>query len=99
MAHVEGVWVVADDEDLPIIAVAFERIVQTYLYVPSVSRETFSVIHALRLLHEHVAPELRKFGYREVNAFLPPGIAARFGRRLARTFGWKMNWPSFYKLF
>lgn len=95
---IECVYVVVDDDDQPVMACAAERIVQLYLFAPTVAKSATvhpaAKLHALRLLHDAMAPELRANGYTEVNAFLPPTIAAKFGRRLMRSFGWVKNWPS-----
>ena len=95
---IEDVWVVADEQDRPVMALAAERIVQLYLWAkpgaPPAER-----LHILRLLDEAVRPALKAYGYSEMNAFIPPELAKRFGRRLQRTFGWRPNWPSWCKLF
>jgi hypothetical protein len=52
---------------------------------------------ALILLHREMAKELRELGYTEANAQLPPAIAARFSRRLRRSFGWIQNtWENWF---
>lgn len=88
----ESVQVVVDDEDAPIMAVAAERIVQLYLYSGGITPAR--KLAAVRMLHAVTATELKKKGYNSCEAFLPPSIAAQFGRRLERTFGWVKNWQS-----
>jgi hypothetical protein len=89
---IEKIMVVVDDNDVPVMACAAERILQLYLWCGTLS--PLSKMHALRLLHEGMEPELKAKGYSEVNAFIPPAIALKFGKRLAKSFNWKPNWPS-----
>lgn len=92
---IEACWVVEDDGEI-IAAVAAERILQLYLY-PCKSLSAPLKLHAIRLLHEGMAPVVKAKGYSEVNAFVHPKIAEKFGKRLMRSFGWVANWPSFAK--
>lgn len=91
--RLEAVLVVADDDDRPVMACAAERICQLYLWCGEFQRPHAKVF-ALRLLHEAMAKALKVKGYDSAEAFLPPSLAARFARRLERTFGWHPNWPS-----
>ena len=87
--------VVVNDDDEPIMAAAVEQIWQAYLWCgPASPHERMA---ALRLLHEDMASCLREKGIESVVAFLPPTVAACFGRRLERTFGWTKNWQSWTK--
>lgn len=100
---IESVFVVEGENGQIVMACAAERIVQLYLFA---SPETVKngqengqmhpavKLHALRLLHDAMAPGLRAKGYTEANAFIPPSIDKAFGRRLSRTFGWVRNWVS-----
>ena len=54
---------------------------------------------AWKLIHKGMAEHLRPLGYTSVEAFLPPSVSERFGRRLERTFGWVKNWPSWTRRF
>ena len=90
--EIEAALVVVDDNGRFLMACAAERIVQLYLW--SAECEPAAKLHALRLLHREMSVRLSQAGYTEANAFLPPPIAGRFGRRLERTFGWVRNWPS-----
>jgi|HubBroStandDraft_2_1064218.scaffolds.fasta_scaffold07588_11 hypothetical protein len=90
--RVESVVVVESDAGEFLMAAAAERILQLYLW--SVEMPPHAKIYAIRLLHQTMARELRAKGYNEANAFLPPSMAAQFGRRLERTFQWVKNWPS-----
>jgi hypothetical protein len=92
-ARAEAFIVVVDDDDQPLMACFAERLVQLYLICGEMKRPLANV-HAVRLLHEAMAPILKKQGYASVEAFLPPTLAERFGRRLVKTFGWTRNWPS-----
>jgi len=89
----EACAVVVDEQDKPIMAAAAERILQLYLFGgegnPAVK------LAAVRMLHDGLRPTLRQRGYQEANAFLPPQICKRFGRRLKQIFSWVENWPSF----
>ena len=88
--------VVTDDEDRPIMACASRPIIELYLWADA-SRTPPLKLHALRMLHDDLAPIMKRQGFDEVNAFLPPTISQTFGRRLTRSFGWVKNWPSFCK--
>lgn len=94
---VERVLVVADENDQPLAAVAAERILQLYLWLGEMPPH--AKLRVIRLLHEAMAPELKANGYTEVQAFLPPAVSGKFGRRLERTFGWMKNWQSWYLKF
>ena len=94
----EAVVVLADDEDQPVMAVAAKRLVELYLWCGK-GMTPHENIAALRLLHEGMMEELKAKGYDEVNAFLPPQIAGKFGRRLVRTFGWVKGWPNWCRRF
>lgn len=96
-ARIEALLVVADDDDRPVVACAAERIVQMYLWAGNAAPA--EKLHAIRLLHEAMAEQLRAKGYEDSNCFLPPGLVLKFGKRLERTFGWQKNWPSWFKRF
>lgn len=94
----EGIWVLADHENRPLMAVMANRLVEIYLLAPpthSIPAQRF--VHAMRLFQDAAEVPLWEAGYSNVEAFLPPTIAQRFGRRLERTFGWVRNWPSWSK--
>ena len=88
------VYVVADEDDQPVMACAPHQIVELYLWVDGAQHPAMR-LHALRLLHDAMIPALKAQGIDEVNAFLPPEIERKFGRRLMRSFGWVRNWVSF----
>lgn len=88
--------VVVDEDDRPIMACAPRQIIELYLWADAGHAPPVK-LHALRLLHDSMTPEMKRRGFGEVNAFIPPSIAEQFGRRLARSFGWVRNWPSFCK--
>lgn len=93
-SQVESCYVVVDENDIPLMACAAERILQLYLWVGEFDHPA-AKLHAIRLLQNcAMRHDLQKKGYNEVNSFLPEGIAAKFGRRLERTFGWVKNWHS-----
>ena len=89
---IEADLVVVDDDGRLLMACAAQRIVQLFLW--SEDFGPAAKLHAIRLLHREMGVELRQRGYTEANAFPPPSIAERFGRRLERTFQWVHNWPS-----
>ncbi len=90
----EAVVVLADDQDRPVMAVAAKKLVELYLWCGK-GLTPHENIAALRLLHEGMIEELKTKGYNEgVEAFLPPAISAKFGKRLEKTFGWVKNWES-----
>jgi len=93
---IEAVYVALDDAGRPIAAVAAKRILELYL-IGNSEMHPASKLHVIRILHDSMRVVLRKSGYSEVNAFLPPAIASSFGHRLERTFGWRPNWPSWMK--
>ena len=95
--RMEGAWVAESDGRI-LAAVAVERIPQTYLFCSP--RLSPRIVSFLFQAFEHIiVPELSARGYRESNAFLPPSIAEKFGKRLERSFGWVRNWPSWCKRF
>lgn len=95
----EAVIVLADDEDRPVMAVGAKRLVELYLWCgKGMALTPHENIAALRLLHDGMAEQLKTLGYNGgVEAFLPPSVAAKFGKRLEKTFGWVKNWPSWCK--
>ncbi len=93
--HVEAVRVVVDSQGRVLMACAAKRVTELYLYVGEGTPVT--KMGALRLLHRGMAQELRQLGYSEVNVQLPPPVAAKFGRRLQRSFGWMRNhWENWF---
>lgn len=80
------------------MACAAERIVQLYLYAGKEGHPA-ARLHAIRILHEAMRDKLHERCYSEANVFLPPTLAKSFGRRLERTFGWRINWPSWFLRF
>ncbi len=93
----EAVLVVVDDRDEPVMACAAERLAQLFLWMDHglgpVAAKT-----ALRLLHQEMSIKMKDLGYASVEAFLPPAIAEKFGRRLERSWGWIKNWPSWSRI-
>ena len=94
----EAVLVVADDEDRPVMAAAAKRLVEAYLWCGEF-RLPLAKVAAMRLLQTEMERILAGKGYNGVEAFLPPQIAARFGKRLEKTFGWVKNWASWHRRF
>jgi hypothetical protein len=94
----EAIVVVAGEDGQPLMAAAAERLVQIYLYCRKASAPHENLA-ALRLLQDAMIAELKRQGYHGAEAFLPPTLAQRFGRRLERTFGWTRNWASWNRSF
>lgn len=95
---IEAVLVVVDESDRLRFAVAAKRLVELYFWSDH-NRTPHEGIAALRALHESLADVLRTKGYNEAEAFLPPSVSAKFGRRLMKTFGWVKNWDSWCRRF
>ena len=89
---VETVFVVVDQDDVPLMGCAAKKLIETYLY--SDLRSPGVKIAAIRALHERMGAVLKEKGYNSVEAFLPPLVERRFGHRLATLFGWTRNWNS-----
>lgn len=87
-------WVVTDEFDRPIAAVGVEKLAQLYLYVGKIEHPAITQF-CLRIFHERLPAILREQGYVSAEAFIPPSLAKKFGRRLERVFGWTKNeWAS-----
>lgn len=90
---VEACMVAVDELDRPVVAVAAERIVQLYgWFEPSL--DPVAKLAVIREMHAALGAELSRRGYESAEAFLPPSICEKFGRRLERSFGWVQNWRS-----
>lgn len=89
---IECIVVMADEKDQPVAAFAAKRLVEIYAWVGDIP--TPAKMQALRIAHGCLPGMLRARGYTHAEAFLPPGISGKFGRRLARSFGWVRNWAS-----
>jgi hypothetical protein len=94
----ESVMVAVDENDVPVAAIAAERILQAYLLM-DLGLHPATKLRIIRSFHEELAIQLRTRGYHSLEAFLPPPIAESFGRRLMRSFGWVKAWPSYCKTF
>ena len=95
--NIEGVCVVEDEHGNIVAACAAKRLLELYLYCGA--GKPVQKTQAIRLLHEHLAAQLKEKGYDDANVFLPPSLAEKFGRRLERSFGWMKAWPSWTKRF
>jgi hypothetical protein len=67
--------------------------VEAYFWCGEIDRPLVKVA-AMRALEAEMYRILARKGYNSVEAFLPPEIARKFGRRLEKTFGWRKNWAS-----
>lgn len=92
LEKLEAFQVVVDAENRPIMAAGAEKILQLYLFCWKDDHPA-TRLHAMRMLHQSLEKCLAD-DYTEANAFLPPQIAERFGKRLERSFGWVRNWSS-----
>ena len=91
--QLDGCWVVADEHDKPLCAVGVEKLAQLYLFVGKIDHPA-TTQYCLRIFHERLPEILRAQGYISAEAFIPPSLAGKFGRRLERVFGWAKNWNS-----
>lgn len=90
--------VVVDGDGQIITACAAKLCPEMYLWPMAASPAV--AMQALQLLHIEMAKAMRELGYTEANAQLPPAIAAKFGRRLRRSFGWIQNtWDNLFLRF
>ncbi len=94
----ESVLVAVDENDVPVAAIAAERIVQAYLLMDE-GLHPAAKLRIIRQFHEQLAVDLRAKHYRCLEAFLPPEIADSFGKRLMRTFNWVKAWPCYSRVF
>lgn len=93
---IEGVEVVVDDADAPIMAAAAKRGVELYLFCPPGGPMHPAVkIEGVRMLHESLRNTIVQKGYSEGYAWVPPEIERSFGRKLRRLFGWDKAWSSY----
>ncbi len=93
---------VPDDSELTLVieaadgtiitACAAKKLIELYLWPSDASPATLAA--ALNLLHREMPKVLIELGYKSAEAFIPPEIAGRFGRRLERSWGWVKNWSS-----
>jgi hypothetical protein len=98
MGNLELVLVVADDEDRPVMAAAAKKLLEAYLWCGEF-RRPLAKVAAMRLLQSEMERVLAERGYNGIEAFLPPQIAGKFGKRLERTLGWVRNWGSWHRRF
>ena len=96
--NIESFLVAEDENGSVVVALCAERIPQLYLWVDR-SLHPATIHGMIRKFHAAMIPELVAKGYKGAEAFLPPSIAPKFGRRLERSFGWVKNWPSWTKVF
>ncbi len=95
----ETVLVAVDEDDGSILgAIAAERIVQSYLLLDQSTHPAVK-LNVIRRFHHELAIQLKAKNYSSLEAFLPPPIAEKFGRRLMRTFGWIKSWPCYSRNF
>lgn len=97
-ALIESILIVCDESGQPIMALAAKRLVELYCWCDQ-SLTPHEKVAGLRALHESMADALRTKGYNEAEAFLPPSVSVKFGRRLMKTFGWVKNWDSWCRRF
>ncbi len=94
---IETVQVVENDNGEIVAAFIAERLVQGYLLMTSMPPH--AKLHAIRMLHEAAPTTLKAKGYNGCEAYIPPSLAVKFGRRLERSFKWTQNWRSWNKSF
>jgi len=72
--------------------------VQSYLLLDG-DLHPATKLSIIRRFHYDLAIQLKAKNYSCLEAFLPPPIAEKFGRRLMRNFGWTKSWPCFSRNF
>jgi hypothetical protein len=93
---IEGVEVIVDDSDTPVMAAAAKRGVEIYLFCPQGGPLHPTVkMEAVRMLHESLRDILVTKGFNEGYAWVPPEIESSWGRKLRRFFGWEKAWSSY----
>jgi hypothetical protein len=87
---------VVAEQDSRVVAAAFLRLTaESYLLLDRAAGSPRERWEALLLLHETVRGCATRAGLDDVHAWLPPGVARSFSRRLTRL-GWtRESWPSF----
>lgn len=91
--RIESFLVVVDSQDRPIVACAAKRLIELYGYFDPMASGAVKM-SAMKMLHDGMAKSLRAKLYTDIELFIPPQIAEKFGRRLERTFQCVKNWPS-----
>lgn len=86
---IEEILVVEDADGNIVTAFAAVRILEGYLW--PMEGSPLAKKSALEALHRDMPPILKAKGYNYMEAFIPKEIAAKFARRLERTFGWVKN--------
>jgi hypothetical protein len=96
MADILPMFAIVDETDQVVMTVGCVPTAEVYFWVdkdwetPGMKQEAF------KYLHEAIRIDLKSKGIIQVHAFIPPGIAKHFGRRLIKRFGWARSfWPCF----
>lgn len=97
----EQVSVLVDENDVPVMAIAARKTVETYLLMDGNWRTPKWRLTSFAMLHDRVIEKLKGAGYTDVHAWIMPELVEKFGmRRLVRQFGWvRSAWQSFFKEF
>jgi len=90
---VEACMVAVDEDGKVVAAIAAERIVQLFFW-RSPNLSPAAIMGAFRGMEKNMATELKKKGYNSCEAFIPPQLEKKFGKRLERTLGFVKNWNS-----
>jgi hypothetical protein len=97
-AQFVSIWVVVDDDDLPVMALAARKTVEMFMLAdkewmtPGLRMEAFSAVSYAC----HV--DVKSQGFEDANCWLPPKVEKSFGRRLVTKFGWiKSRWTDYSK--
>ncbi len=95
------VEVLADDNDIPVMAICCRRTVETYLLMDQKWRTPKWRFSGFAMLHDRVIARLKRFGYTDAHCWITPELVERFGmKRLVKQFGWMRSaWTSFLKEF
>lgn len=91
-----GIVVAADENDVPVQAIAARKTVEVYMLGDPNWRTPAWRLRVFAQLHGSIHRLVFSQGFTDAHAFLPPKIARAFGKRLQRNFGWvPSTWQSF----
>lgn len=90
---IESLWVAADEEDQPFMAIGAFR--EPHLYMWTATLPPRAALQTGSELFRAVAEDLRFAGYETATGFLSPRIERAFWRHLVKHFRAVRNWTSF----
>lgn len=90
--------VLVDENDVPVQAVLARQTIELYMLSDSSRGTPGERLEWFSWLNVAVRTELKRQGYADVHAWLPPQVVKSFGRRLVRMFGFtESKWRCFWK--